>query len=69
MSKRSVVRPQARWSDTLRQAAGRSWTPETEDQAKWHAILEAYVQQYDMLMMMIQLFIPLYIEIICLIKL
>jgi hypothetical protein len=42
-SKRSVGRPQARWSDDLRRTAGRSWRRVAEDRAKWRDIGEAYV--------------------------
>jgi hypothetical protein len=41
--KRSVRRPQARWSDDLRRTAGGSWMRVAEDRARWRAIGESYV--------------------------
>lgn len=46
LGKRSVGRPQARWSDDLRRTAGRNWMREAENRPKWRAIGEAYVQQW-----------------------
>jgi hypothetical protein len=46
MVKRSVGRPNARWSDDLRWTAGRSWMRVAEDLARWRDIGEAYVQQW-----------------------
>jgi hypothetical protein len=46
LGKRSVGRPQARWSDDLRRTAGRSWMGVAEDRARWQEIGEAYVQQW-----------------------
>lgn len=46
LGKRSVGRPQARWSDDLRKTAGRSWMREAIDRTKWREIGEAYVQQW-----------------------
>jgi hypothetical protein len=46
LGKRSVGRPQARWSDDLCRTAGRSWMRVAEDQARWRDIGEAYVQQW-----------------------
>jgi hypothetical protein len=43
LGKRSVGRPQARWSDDLRKTAGRSWMRLAEDRARWREIGEAYV--------------------------
>jgi hypothetical protein len=34
LGKRSVERPQARWSDDLRRTAGRSWMRVAEDRAR-----------------------------------
>jgi hypothetical protein len=45
LGKRSVRRPQARWSDDLRGTAGRSCMRLAEDRARWLDIGEAYVQQ------------------------
>jgi hypothetical protein len=42
LGKRSVGRPQARWSYDLRKTAGRSWIRVAEDQARWRAIEEEY---------------------------
>jgi hypothetical protein len=46
LGRRSVGRPQARWSDDLRRTAGRSWMRVAEHQAWWREIGEAYVQQW-----------------------
>jgi hypothetical protein len=46
LGKRSVGRPQARWSDDLRRTAGRSWMLVAENRARWREIGEAYVQQW-----------------------
>ncbi|CAG9788817.1 unnamed protein product [Diatraea saccharalis] len=46
LGKRSVGRPQARWSDDLRKMAGRSWMRTAENRNRWRAIGEAYVQQW-----------------------
>jgi hypothetical protein len=46
IGKRSVGRPQARWSDDLRRTAGRSWMQVAENGAKWREVGEAYVQQW-----------------------
>lgn len=46
LGKRSVGRPQARWSDDLRKTAGRSWMREAENRSQWRALGEAYVQQW-----------------------
>jgi hypothetical protein len=35
LGKRSVGRPQARWSDDLRWTASRSWKRVAEDRARW----------------------------------
>ncbi|KPI94106.1 E3 ubiquitin-protein ligase CBL [Papilio xuthus] len=45
VGKRSVGRPQTRWSDDLRRAVGKSWMRVAEDRAQWRAMGEAYVQQ------------------------
>ncbi|KAI8430387.1 hypothetical protein MSG28_000676 [Choristoneura fumiferana] len=45
IGKRSVGRPQTRWSDDLRRAAGKSWMRVAEDRAQWRATGEAYVQR------------------------
>jgi hypothetical protein len=45
LGKRSVGRPQARWSADLRRTAGRSWMRVAEDRARWREIGEAYVKQ------------------------
>jgi hypothetical protein len=47
LGKRSVGRPQAWWSDDLRWTAGRSWMRVAEDRARWRAVGEAYVQQWN----------------------
>jgi hypothetical protein len=44
LGKRTVGRPQTRWSDDLRRTAGRSWMGVAEDRARWREIGEAYVQ-------------------------
>jgi hypothetical protein len=44
LGKRSVGRPQARWSDVLRRTAGISWMRVAEDRARWRELGEAYVQ-------------------------
>jgi hypothetical protein len=49
LGKRSVGRPQARWSDDLRRTAGRSWMRVAEDRARWREIGEAYVQQWTVI--------------------
>jgi hypothetical protein len=41
LGKRRVGRPQARWSDDMRRAAGRSWMRVAEDRAKWREVGEA----------------------------
>ncbi|PZC81828.1 hypothetical protein B5X24_HaOG211841 [Helicoverpa armigera] len=46
LGKRSVGRPQARWSDDLCKTAGRSWMREAENRSQWRALGEAYVQQW-----------------------
>jgi hypothetical protein len=46
LGKRSVERPQARWSDNLRRTAGRSWMRVAEDRARWWDIGEVNVQQW-----------------------
>jgi hypothetical protein len=46
LGKRSVGRPQARWSYDLRRTAGRSWMRAAEDRARWREIRVAYVQQW-----------------------
>jgi hypothetical protein len=46
LGKRSVGRPQARWSDDLRRTAARSWIRVAEDRARWREIGEAYIQQW-----------------------
>jgi hypothetical protein len=46
LGKRSVGRPQGRWSDDLRKTAGRSWMRVAEDRARWREIGEAYFQQW-----------------------
>jgi hypothetical protein len=46
LGKRSVGRPQARWSDDLRKTAGGSWMRVAEARARWRDIGEAYVQQW-----------------------
>jgi hypothetical protein len=40
LGKRSVGRPQARWSDNLRRTAGRNWMRVAEDRAKWREVRE-----------------------------
>jgi hypothetical protein len=45
LGKRSVGRPEARWSDDLRRTAGRSWMRVAENRARSREIGEAYVQQ------------------------
>jgi hypothetical protein len=49
LGKRSVGRPQARWSDDLRRTAGRSWMRVAEDRARWQDIGKAYVQQWTVI--------------------
>jgi hypothetical protein len=44
--KRSVGRPQARWSVDVRGTAGRSWMRVAEDRARCREDEEAYVQQW-----------------------
>jgi hypothetical protein len=46
LGKRSVGRPQARWSDDLRRTAGGSWMRVAEDRARWREIGKVYVQQW-----------------------
>lgn len=46
LGKRSVGRPQARWSDDLQRVAGRNWMGRAEDRAQWRAMGETYVQQW-----------------------
>jgi hypothetical protein len=46
LGKRSVGRPQARWSDDLRRTADRSWMRVAEDRVKWREVKEAYGQQW-----------------------
>jgi hypothetical protein len=46
LGKRSLGRPQARWSDDLRRTAGRSWMRVAEDRARWREIGEVYDQQW-----------------------
>jgi hypothetical protein len=46
LGKRSVRRPQARWSDDLHSTAGRSWMRVAADRARWREIGLAYVQQW-----------------------
>jgi hypothetical protein len=46
LGKRSVGRPQARWSADLRRTAGRSWMRVVEDRARWQEVEEAYVKQW-----------------------
>jgi hypothetical protein len=45
LDKRSVGRPQARWSDDLRRTAGKSWM-RVEDRVRWREVGEAYAQQW-----------------------
>jgi hypothetical protein len=49
LGKRSVGRPQARWSDDLRRTAGRSWMRVAEDRARWREVGEAYGQQWTVI--------------------
>jgi hypothetical protein len=49
LGKRSVERPQTRWSDDLRRTARRSWMRVAEDRAKCREIGKAYVQQWTVL--------------------
>jgi hypothetical protein len=49
LGKRSVGRPQARWSDDLRGTAGGSWMRVAEDRARWRVIGEAYVLQWTVI--------------------
>jgi hypothetical protein len=46
LDKRSVGRPQDRWSDDLRRTTGRNWMRVAEDRARWREIGETYVQQW-----------------------
>jgi hypothetical protein len=46
LGKRSIGRPQARWSDDLRRTAGKSWMRVAEDRARWREIEGAYVQRW-----------------------
>jgi hypothetical protein len=46
LGKRSVGRPQARWSHDLRRTAGISWMRVAEDRVRWREIGEAYIQQW-----------------------
>jgi hypothetical protein len=46
LDKSNVGRPQVRWSDDLRRAAGRSWMRVAENQARWREVGEAYVQHW-----------------------
>jgi hypothetical protein len=46
IGKRSVGRPQARWSDDLRRTAGRSCMRIAEDRARWREVGETFVQQW-----------------------
>jgi hypothetical protein len=46
LGKRSVGRPQAKWSDDSRKKAGRSWMRVDEDRTKWREVGKAYVQQW-----------------------
>jgi hypothetical protein len=53
LGKRSVVRPQARWSDDLRRTAGGSWMRVAEDRARWRTIgLCSSVECSGLMMMM-----------------
>jgi hypothetical protein len=45
LGKRSIGRPQVRWSEDLRRVAGRSWMRVAEDRIRWGEIGEARVQQ------------------------
>jgi hypothetical protein len=49
LGKRSVGRPQARWSNDLRRTAGRSWMRVAEDRARWRELGEAYIQQWTVM--------------------
>jgi hypothetical protein len=55
LGKRSVGRPQARWSDDLHRTAGRSWMRVAEYRARWREVGEAYVQQWTVVMMMMMM--------------
>ncbi|KAI8440938.1 hypothetical protein MSG28_009235 [Choristoneura fumiferana] len=44
--KRSVGRPEARWTDDLKRIAGGGWMRGAEDRVLWRAMEEAYVQQW-----------------------
>jgi hypothetical protein len=39
LGKRSVGRPQVRWSDDLRRTAGRSWMRVAEHRARWREVV------------------------------
>ena len=43
-SRRSVGRPQARWSDDIRKIAGTGWMQQAQDRERWQTMGEAYVQ-------------------------
>ena len=46
LSKRSVRRPPARWTDDLKRVARNDWMVKTGDRVLWRTLGEAYVQQW-----------------------
>ncbi|CAH2227010.1 jg2190 [Pararge aegeria aegeria] len=44
--KRSVGRPQTRWTDDIRRVAGRRWRQAAMDRALWNFLQKTYVQQW-----------------------
>lgn len=46
LSKRPVGRPPKRWTDDLRQTAGKQWIQLAQDRMAWKGTREAYIQQW-----------------------
>ncbi|CAH2231959.1 jg4020 [Pararge aegeria aegeria] len=44
--KRSVGRPQTRWTDYIRRVAGSRWRQAAQDRALWNSLQKTYVQQW-----------------------
>ncbi|CAH2244630.1 jg3859 [Pararge aegeria aegeria] len=44
--KRSVGRPQTRWTDDIRRVAGSRWRQAAQDRALWNSLQKTYVQQW-----------------------
>ncbi|CAH2226746.1 jg2692 [Pararge aegeria aegeria] len=44
--KRSVGRPQTRWTDDIRRVAGNRWRQAAQDRALWNSLQKTYVQQW-----------------------